>query len=602
MKRIKLLHVAFASLACVSAQAQQTTAITYQGALKDNGTSANGTYDLRFTAYNVASGGGGGAVVAGPITIPSISISNGLFTSSLDFGSGVFTGPSRWLELAVRTNGGGSFTTLAPRQALTAAPYALYATNAAFAISAGTVLTGSITAPGIASNQVVKSINGLRDNITLSSGANVTLATNGGNLTISSTGGGAVFSLSGTNAYYSAGNVGIGNTSPIYPLEIGSSSVRGFVNINSSASSVAGLNLTDQRSGGHQFTLYGGSSGSGHFDIYDQSTLRYDLTIDSAGSVGIGTVAPQNTLDVAGGAIVRGGAQLISSSPFLEFFNPGQSAFRWVSEGDFFSRRLSLVDTTSGNPQYYRLTVDVNGNIGIGTTTPGAPLQISGTQAYERMVSSSTYNGSVLELWNTTTQPIDAPPVTLGAINFGNGSTTPGQIAYIVNQTSHGMSFRVNGTERMSVLGDGTVSVGVLQINGADLAEPFEISTKEIPKGSVVTIDQEHPGQLKLSETAYDRKVAGILSGANGVHPGIRLKQDGFNDHGEEVALSGRVYALADATEEPIEPGDLLTTSSTPGHCMRATDPAKSQGAIIGKAMSSLKGSKGMVLVLVSLQ
>ena len=130
---------------------------------------------------------------------------------------------------------------------------------------------------------------------------------------------------------------------------------------------------------------------------------------------------------------------------------------------------------------------------------------------------------------------------------------------------------------------------------------PYQ-NTKEIPKGSVVTIDQEHPGQLKLSERAYDKKVAGILSGANGVHPGIRLKQEGFNDQGEEVALSGRVYALSDASEEPIEPGDLLTTSSTPGHCMKATDTAKSHGAIIGKAMSSLKSGKGLVLVLVSLQ
>jgi hypothetical protein len=59
---------------------------------------------------------------------------------------------------------------------------------------------------------------------------------------------------------------------------------------------------------------------------------------------------------------------------------------------------------------------------------------------------------------------------------------------------------------------------------------------------------------------------------------------------------------LADATQEPIEPGDLLTTSGIPGHCMKATDHVKAQGAILGKAMSSLAGGKGMVLVLVCLQ
>ncbi len=83
---------------------------------------------------------------------------------------------------------------------------------------------------------------------------------------------------------------------------------------------------------------------------------------------------------------------------------------------------------------------------------------------------------------------------------------------------------------------------------------------------------------------------------------GISLKQQGFNDGGENVALSGRVYALADASHGAIKPGDLLTTSATPGHCMKATDHVKAQGAIIGKAMSALDKGKGMVLVLVTLQ
>ena len=68
------------------------------------------------------------------------------------------------------------------------------------------------------------------------------------------------------------------------------------------------------------------------------------------------------------------------------------------------------------------------------------------------------------------------------------------------------------------------------------------------------------------------------------------------------MALSGRVYALADASKGAIKPGDLLTTSSTLGHCMKVTDPTKAQGAILGKAMTGLKEGKGMVLVLVSLQ
>jgi hypothetical protein len=68
------------------------------------------------------------------------------------------------------------------------------------------------------------------------------------------------------------------------------------------------------------------------------------------------------------------------------------------------------------------------------------------------------------------------------------------------------------------------------------------------------------------------------------------------------VALSGRVYVQADASNGAIEPGDLLTTSSLPGRAMKVTDHAKSQGAILGKAMTALDHGQGMVLVLVTLQ
>jgi hypothetical protein len=137
---------------------------------------------------------------------------------------------------------------------------------------------------------------------------------------------------------------------------------------------------------------------------------------------------------------------------------------------------------------------------------------------------------------------------------------------------------------------------------GADVAEPFPMSQAEIDKGAVVIIDDAHPGQLKLSERAYDTRVAGIVSGANGVNPGIALHQEGVLEGGQNVALNGRVYVLADATSRPIKPGDLLTTSDRPGHAMKAADPQRAGGAILGKAMTSLKEGQGHVLVLVTLQ
>jgi hypothetical protein len=153
----------------------------------------------------------------------------------------------------------------------------------------------------------------------------------------------------------------------------------------------------------------------------------------------------------------------------------------------------------------------------------------------------------------------------------------------------------------LTVGGDGSVRTLTIR-GGADIAEPFKVSGQDIPEGSVVIIDDELPGQLRLSEQAYDPRVAGIISGANGIHPGLTLSQAGVIAEGRQVALSGRVYALADASGDAIRPGDLLTTSGTPGHCMKVIDRGRAQGAIIGKAMSTLNQGKGMVLVLVSLQ
>ncbi|MBK8000468.1 MAG: hypothetical protein IPK15_17550 [Verrucomicrobia bacterium] len=100
---------------------------------------------------------------------------------------------------------------------------------------------------------------------------------------------------------------------------------------------------------------------------------------------------------------------------------------------------------------------------------------------------------------------------------------------------------------------------------------------EEIEKGSVVVIDDEHAGRLKLSTRAYDTQVAGIVSGANGINAGIALQQEGVLDQGQNVALTGRVYVKADASYGAIKPGDLLTTSDTPGHAMKVSDSGRSR-------------------------
>ena len=105
----------------------QGTAFTYHGRLHDNDSPANGSYDLTFSVFDAPNVGN---QVGSPLTNTPVGVTNGLFTALLDFGSGIFTGPDRWLEMGVRTNGVGDFTTLNPRQRLTPTPYAIMA-NAA---------------------------------------------------------------------------------------------------------------------------------------------------------------------------------------------------------------------------------------------------------------------------------------------------------------------------------------------------------------------------------------------------------------------------------------------------------------------------------------
>src|SRR5580765_8138614 len=104
----------------------QGTAFTYQGRLNDGASPANGSYDLTFSLWNAASGP---VQVGDTLTNTATGVTNGAFTVTLDFGAGVFPGANRWLEISVRTNGGGAFTNLTPRQQITATPYAITASN-----------------------------------------------------------------------------------------------------------------------------------------------------------------------------------------------------------------------------------------------------------------------------------------------------------------------------------------------------------------------------------------------------------------------------------------------------------------------------------------
>jgi len=186
-----------------------------------------------------------------------------------------------------------------------------------------------------------------------------------------------------------------------------------------------------------------------------------------------------------------------------------------------------------------------------------------------------------------------------GAV-FISGNVGPG-----IPPDNQGANLRVYGPMRADLVQGNTIQI----LGGADIAEPFMItpqvdSTPIIEPGMIVIIDSKRPGNLELASTAYDRKVAGVISGANGLSPGMVLKSEGHlhADGDHNVALTGRVWCWCDASFGEIEPGDRLTTSNTPGHAMKVTDNERAIGAVIGKAMTPLKEGRGLVLVLVQPQ
>jgi hypothetical protein len=502
----------------------QGTAFTYQGRLDNNNTPANGTYDLSFSAFDADTDGN---LIAGPVTNTAVAVSNGLFTVTLDLGAGVFDGTPRWLEIGVATNGDDeNFATIAPRQAVTPTPYAIFAANAANAASAATVAAGSVT-----SDQLFTPVGPTDGQL---------LAFGGGSLQWidPAVAAGSIWSLNGADAYYNSGNVGIGTSTPTPGIKL---------EVNGHA------RLTPGGTGGN--IEFGTPSTETGMTIIgaNRADLRFDGTYLKL-LAGPGTTPPS----VAGGiAISTGGGVGVGILP-----TPG-NGIRLDVNGQAILR---------------------SGGNGGGVITFATPNSETGFSITGNNRADLRFDGSVLKL-------VAGPAGGIPSGANGVAITTAGNIG--MGTESPLAKLDVRGTTRTSIL---TIT------GGSDLAEPFTMATGELPKGSVVIIDEEHPGRLKLSDRPYDTRVAGIVSGANGINPGISLQQEGALEGGQNVALSGRVYVQADASFGTIKPGDLLTSSKTPGHAMKAGRNSKAKGATIGKAMSGLKEGKGMVLVLVTLQ
>jgi hypothetical protein len=184
-----------------------------------------------------------------------------------------------------------------------------------------------------------------------------------------------------------------------------------------------------------------------------------------------------------------------------------------------------------------------------------------------------------------------------------------GRRVFIFDSTHAVLDLGATGNEGdLRIRGDdGQVSIhldgheGDIRLMGADCAEDFDVSEVEAAEpGTVMVIDQE--GALKPSEQPYDTRVAGVISGAEGFKSGIIFDKRQSEAERMPVALMGKVGCKVDAQHSPIEVGDLLTTSPTPGHAMKAEDHSRAFGATIGKALRPLRAGNGIIPTLIALQ
>lgn len=348
-----------------------------------------------------------------------------------------------------------------------------------------------------------------------------------------------------------------------------------------------------------------GANVTNHVPKWNGSALVQGTIYDN-GNIGIGngTFIPQGKLHVSGGPIALDNADL---------------GITWeISAANGFAIRdmddASPALRIGGSPAKKVLVdlLEVSNQVSIGTVTPdpAMALHVNGFSEFDigsgkLIITTPGGRPGVIGFSNLGNRRDIVFHDDFLALNVSESDAIPALNSGITITNDGNVGIGTN-TPTVKLAVNGWTKTSVLEITGGmDLSERFNITDheREILPGMVLSINPEQAGELQLSQEPYDKRVAGVISGAGGVNPGMLMGQsDSPIDGHVPVALTGRVYVWADAGNASIIPGDLLTTSTVPGHAMKVQSSKQAQGAILGKAMTELRDGRGLVLVLVSLQ
>jgi hypothetical protein len=626
--------------------------ISYQGYLTSTGGApvADGTYQLSFTLYDT---GAGGSALWGE-THPSVQVESGVFHAILGSINPIELPFDRSYYLEVTIQGGPGISgaeVISPRSELTSSPYAIRSDSAQYAIpggAAGGDLTGNYPDPGVAndaitgakildgtiqaadigSGQLVKSVNGLKDNILIGGSGGATVTSSGDSIIISAGAGGGGTGIQGVQN--TNGTLDIVNPNgPTATINLKNGGVT-TAQIADNAVTPAKINP-------------GGATG-GQALVFNGSTVGWG---NSAGTLAL----PFNDSGATTGSVftvrnVGGGGGIWAEGAKDAVVGNSSGAAKSGVWGNNSAGGTGVAGSTNGaNPAAGVWGSNSSNGIGVRGTSSG------GYGVYGESTTGHAVGGYSAGTGNAVNGWAIGAGAALGALHTGPGNAVYGimtgtgragyfQVTNAANSTPGVLATHAGSGSAFSAVNSGTgyagvfsisnpssasaalyvstagtglaaqfngdVALNVLQINGgSDVAEPFEVEETGdgLPEpGTVMALDPVHPGRVLVSATAYDQKVAGIVSGAGGVKAGLTLKQQRTLDGNALLAIAGRVYCRAEALKAPIGVGDLLTTSDIPGLAMKATDRERGQGAVIGKAMSALESGTGLVLVLVNLQ